>query len=219
MRFLHIPSYSLSDPLPTLREHLRELEPYESIGLVATAQHLNRIDEVARFLKANGKNVSIGGQILGCRHDAALKLDVDCFLYIGSGRFHPLGLAMKTDKPVYILNPLSNILDKITHEEKKRWLGKRKGAISRAIESETFGIMVSTKDGQFSLKKALEMKKKLKERGKHAYIFAADELSPNNLLPFKVDCWVNTACPRIAGDEYNRPVVNPDELSELMAYI
>jgi 2-(3-amino-3-carboxypropyl)histidine synthase len=160
----------------------------------------------------------VGGQILGCRQDNALKLDVDCFLYIGSGRFHPLGVALKTDKPVYILNPLSGVLDSITPDEKKRWLGKRKGAISRAMESRTFGLMVSTKDGQFNIKKAMELKKRLKEKGKEAVIFAADELSPNNLLPFKVDCWVNTACPRIAGDEYNRPVINADELAEILEY-
>jgi 2-(3-amino-3-carboxypropyl)histidine synthase len=219
MRVLHIPCVSLSDPLPTLEANIEKLQGHMAVGLVATAQHLDRIDSIGKYLKSKGKEVENGGQILGCRHDRALKLDVDCFLYIGSGRFHPLGLALKTDKPVYMLNPISGVMDVITAQEKKRWLGKRKGAVSRALESKCFGIMVSTKDGQFNFKNALELKKKLEERGREAVIFAAEELTPNNLLPFKVDCWVNTACPRIAGDEYNRPVINAEELDELLSLI
>jgi 2-(3-amino-3-carboxypropyl)histidine synthase len=219
MRVLHIPCYSRADPLPALREHIGRLQPYGSVGLVATAQHLNRLDDVREFLESMGKKVEAGGQILGCRQENALKLDAECYLYIGSGRFHPLGVALKTDKPVFILNPLSGVLDQVTEAEKRKWLGRRKGAMARALESNTFGIMVSTKDGQYSMKKAMEIKKKLKAKGREAFIFAADELSPNNLLPFRVDCWVNTACPRIEGDEYNRPVVNAEELDRILPYL
>jgi len=219
MRVLHIPCYSLDDPLPALREHIRLLEPYGSVGLVATAQHLNRLDAVKAFLESEGKRVAVGGQVLGCRQDNAIGLDVDCILYIGSGRFHPLGIAYRTEKPVYMLNPLSGVLDRITDLEKKRWLGRRKGAIMRALDARTFGIMVSTKDGQFDMKRAVELKGRLEARGKEAFIFAAEELSPGNLLAFRVDVWVNTACPRMAGDEYNRPVVNALELEGLLADI
>jgi 2-(3-amino-3-carboxypropyl)histidine synthase len=218
MKVLYIPCHSNADPLPTLQQNLQMLAPYGSIGIVGTAQHMHRLDDVARLLKSTGKKVHVGGQILGCRQQAALKLDVDCILYVGSGRFHPLGVALKTDKPLFMLNPLSQVMDRITDDEKRRWLGKRKGAMARALESQVFGIMVSTKDGQMNLKAALKLKKQLEKKGKQAYIVAAQELSPNNLLPFKVDCWINTACPRIAGDEYNRPVVNRDEIEELIGY-
>jgi len=219
MRVLHIPCYSLSNPLPILEDNFNSLQDYSSFGIVGTAQHLKELDSVAKFLKANGKKALVGGQVLGCRQANALKLDVDCFIYVGSGRFHPLGIAVKTDKPVFMLNPLSGVLDRISEHERKRWVGKRKGAIARAFESQTFGILVSTKGGQFSLKQALQLKKKLESKGKEAFIFSAEELSPNNLLPFKVDCWVNTACPRIAGDEYNRPVVNAEELEEIIKHL
>jgi 2-(3-amino-3-carboxypropyl)histidine synthase len=205
--------------LPVLERHFREFAPFERIGIVGTAQHLNRLEDVGSFLESKGKTASVGGQILGCRQENALKLDVDCFLYVGSGRFHPLGVALKSDKPVFVLNPLSGQLDRVTEAEKKKWVGRRKGALARALEAKTFGIMVSFKAGQFNLKKALELKKKLESRGREAFIFAAEELSPVNLLPFKVDCWVNTACPRIAGDEYHRPVVNADELDGLLSHM
>jgi len=207
------------DPLPVLKDHLSELRPYRRVGLVATAQHLNRLPEVKDFLESHGKEVEVGGQILGCRQDNALRLGADCYLYIGSGRFHPLGVSFKTDKPVFILNPFSQALDKITDDEKRRWLGKRKGAISRALNSDVFGIMVSLKSGQFNLKKALKLKETLEGKGREAFIFAAQELTPNNLLPFKVDCWVNTACPRIEGDEYNRPVVNAEDLEGFLIHL
>jgi 2-(3-amino-3-carboxypropyl)histidine synthase len=79
--------------------------------------------------------------------------------------------------------------------------------------------MVSTKDGQFNLGKALELKDRLESKNREALIFAGDELTPNNLLPFRVDCWVNTACPRLVEDKYHRPVVNSEELEEFINYL
>jgi 2-(3-amino-3-carboxypropyl)histidine synthase len=216
MRVLHIPCYSLSDPLPILADGLGILKEHSSAVVVGTAQHLNRLQDIADYLRSKGMKADVGGQVLGCFQDSALGLDADCILYVGSGRFHPLGIAFKCDKPVYMLNPLSGVLDRITDEEKRRWLGRRKGAISRALNSQTFGIMVSTKDGQFDLKGALKLKARLEDAGKEAFIFAAEELSPSNLLPFRVDCWINTACPRIAGDEYHRPVINADDIECLI---
>lgn len=219
MRVLHIPCYSMADPLPALEEHVGELDGYSSIGLVGTAQHLNRLDDIKSFLESGGKRVEVGGQVLGCRQDNALNLDVECILYVGSGRFHPLGIALKTDRQVFILNPLSGVLDRISEEEKKKVLGRRKAALKRALESNVFGILVSTKSGQYDLDKALELRKKLKYTGREAYLIAGDELTPPNLLSFKVDCMVNTACPRIREDEYHRPVVNAADLEEFLRYM
>lgn len=94
---------------------------------------------------------------------------------------------------------------------------KQKARITKAHAAETFGILVSTKDGQYRLKKAEELKSKIEAKGKKAYLFVGDELSPNNLLPFKVDCWINTACPRITDDEHNKPVLNLGEIEYLFA--
>ena len=217
MKVLHIPCFSLSDPLPVLQENVGKLKAYSSVGLIATAQHLNKIDGVARFLEEKGKRVLVGGQVLGCSQHAALRIQdkVECFLYIGSGRFHPIGVALKTAKPVFVLNSISRVFDLIKDEERESWQRKQKARISRAAAAETFGILVSTKDGQFNLKKAEDLKKKIKAKGRKAFIFTGGELSPENLLPFKVDCWINTACPRITDDEHSKPVLNPEELEYL----
>jgi 2-(3-amino-3-carboxypropyl)histidine synthase len=216
MKVLHIPCYSRKDPLPTLQKNLDKLSDYESITLTATAQHMDRLDDIIKTLEENGKIVYNAGQVLGCRQEDVLESDTDCILYVGSGRFHPLGIALKTEKPVYMLNPLSEVVDIISDDEKTKWIRKRKGAIMRALEAYTYGIMVSTKDGQMRFSKALEIAEKIRRRGKKAFIFAADELNPPNLLPFKVDVWINTACPRLSQDIFQRPVIESDELIDFI---
>ena len=75
--------------------------------------------------------------------------------------------------------------------------------------SKNIGILVSTKTGQNRFKDAVNLKKKLKD--KDCYLFAADIIDLNQLenFPF-IECWVNTACPRIADDRTG--IVNIDEI-------
>jgi 2-(3-amino-3-carboxypropyl)histidine synthase len=207
---LHIPCFSQADPIPVLKRNIRALKDYQRILVVSSVQHMNRLDDVASALNAQGKEASVGGQILGCNQDNAIKKDTDCVLYVGSGRFHPLGIALKTGLPVYVLNPLSQVLDSLSVDEVKRYMGRRKAALKRMLESEVFGVLVSTKEGQMNIEKAFEVKAFLEENGRKAYIISAQELSPQNILPFRVDCLVNTACPRMDADEYHRPIVNAD---------
>ena len=76
------------------------------------------------------------------------------------------------------------------------------------LSSKNIGILVSIKPGQYNLKKAFALKKKL--RDKKCYIFLSDNIGAEQLenFPF-IECWVNTACPRIAD---NLNVVNISEL-------
>ena len=98
----------------------------KNLGVVTTTQFLNKIDEIKNYLGKNGKNVFIDkekqrneGQLLGCDVGAATKIQdkVDAFLYIGSGEFHPLGVALQTNKDVFTFNPVSNIFDKLDNKE------------------------------------------------------------------------------------------------------
>ncbi|MFH1721127.1 MAG: diphthamide synthesis protein [Candidatus Altiarchaeota archaeon] len=220
MKVLHIPCHSKADPLFALKENVKRLKSYSNVGLMASAQHLNQLDKIRDFLVGEGISASIGEQILGCQ----IKPDMidcgsepDCYVYIGSGRFHPLGLALKTDKPVFILNPLSNVFDEVSNEEKEKWFKRKKGRLTVAAAAETFGILVCTKSGQFDLNKAKNLKVDLEKKNKKAYIFAGAEITPDNLLPFKVDAWINTGCPRIVDDEHEKPIVNAEELKEIFS--
>jgi len=85
----------------------------DKLGLVTTTQFLDIIKEVKFFLEKNNKEVFIDkekqvneGQLLGCDVGAAEKIQdkVDAYLYIGSGEFHPLAVALKTKKEVFTFN-------------------------------------------------------------------------------------------------------------------
>jgi len=214
MKKIFIPAYLKRDPLPSVKKALERLKKYERIGLITTAQHLNQLQKIEEFLARNGKIPVEGGQILGCNLTNAKKIEgkVDCFLYIGSGKFHPLGIAILTDKPVVIANPYSDSSSVISEEDKKRYFKRRKGQVMRALTAEVFGILISTKDGQFNLKGAIEIKRRIEKRGKKAFLFAGSEITPDNLLPFDVDSWINTACPRLIDGYFEKPILNPGEL-------
>jgi len=200
----------------------------KQVGLVTTAQHGDFLDEAKKILEKNGFDVIIGygfsrikfaGQVLGCNFSAAtsVKDDVDLFLFIGSGDFHPLGLMLSTGKPVIACDPYTN---KVKYKEledlKDIVLRQRYGAIARSQDAKSFGILVSTKKGQQRMELALEMKKKLENKGKKPYIIALNYFLPSNIETFRnIDCFVSVACPRIAIDDYMQyetPIITPVEL-------
>lgn len=211
---IFIPAYLRKDVIPSVKKALDMLGDCKRVGLVSTAQHLDQLGDVREFLSGHGKVPVEGGQILGCNLGNARKIEgeVDCFLYIGSGRFHPLGIAISTNKPVVIANPCSDSSDIIPVEDVKRHIKRRRGMIARALDAQVFGILVSTKSGQFNLKKAVLIKQKLEGGEKKAFIFTGSEITPDNLLGFKVDSWINTACPRLVDDPFDKPILNPEDL-------
>ncbi len=176
------------------------------LGVVTTIQHLHKLDEVISQLKEAVK----GGQVLGCNVDSAKQIagKVDAFLFIGSGEFHPVAIALETEKKVFKWNPLTKQLLVVKDEEVEKYKKRRKGALARFLSSNKIGILVSTKHGQSRMDKAMKLAEK---KDKEYYIFAFDTLNISDLenFPF-IQCWVNTACPRIADEKPN--IVNVDEI-------
>jgi 2-(3-amino-3-carboxypropyl)histidine synthase len=198
------------------------LEGYKRIGLVTTTQHLHLLDQIADFLEQNGKDILMSkgtgttrGQVLGCNFSAIKNIDADAFLYVGSGNFHALGIKLFTDKLVVVADPYLGEARKID-EFADRILRIRFARITKAMEAEKFGIIVSSKKGQSRLELAKILKKILEEEGKEAFILLLDDVSPDRLLPFmELDAFVMTACPRIAIDDskmYKKPLLTPQEL-------
>jgi len=174
----------------------------KTVGLITTAQHKHQLKEIKQMIEKAGKHAVVGGQILGCDVSAAKKIEkeVDAFLYIGSGEFHPLGVALETSRRVIIANPLTHEVGEIRKEDIERYKKKQKGALLKFLSSKEIGIIVSTKPGQEKLKKAFELKKRLKD--KNCYIFAGDVIKEEDLEDFPfIECWVNTACPRFADEK------------------
>jgi arCOG04112 universal archaeal diphthamide biosynthesis domain protein len=190
------------------------------IGLITTVQHVHKLEDVASILEEHGKEcvicagdskIAYPGQVLGCNFSAARKEECDEYLYIGSGQFHPLGVSLATKKRVLIADPFVN---ELRDADSSRILRQRSAAIAKSLDAEVFGIVVSTKPGQERMGLAEELKNMAKKHGKDAHIFTMDLVTPDQLLQFKVDAFVNTACPRLAIDEVGRfhsPMLTPIE--------
>ena len=166
------------------------------LGVVTTIQHLWQIDKVVTQVKG-----VLCGQVLGCRTERADKSKVSGFLFVGSGKFHPLAVAMNTGKTVYCYDPMTKKLTKIDKEEIEKIQKGKQAAYVKYLASDVIGILVSTKTGQNQMKRAKTFIESRKNDGKKYYLFAFDTLNVPWLehFPF-VQAWVNTACPRISED-------------------
>src|SRR5208282_2323447 len=86
------------------------------LGLVASVQHLDLVEPLSGALRRRGYSVRFGtgdrrlayaAQALGCNYTGAESVasEVDAFLFLGTGQFHPIGLAFAVDRPVHALDP------------------------------------------------------------------------------------------------------------------
>jgi 2-(3-amino-3-carboxypropyl)histidine synthase len=147
----------------------------------------------------------------------AIAKRVDAYLYIGSGTFHPIQIALETNKTVFTADPYTGMIGKVGKEEIDERKRRIKGAYISYLHAEKIGILVSTKKGQNRLKDAQKLKNKLTKQKKAAYIFLFNTLDFTQLNNFPdIDCWVNTSCPRMAiedADKFIKPVINIDDLN------
>lgn len=215
-------------PIKKLLPKVKSLLKGKNIKIVTTAQHLNLLGEISSYLSSEGFNPLISkgderifseGQILGCNYSSVHneKRPFDSILFIGSGLFHPIGLILSTNKPVITLDPFSGDIKRDELDKKKEdLLKKRYMTISIAKNCTSFGILVSTKPGQQQIEKANKSKAIIKKQKKNAYVFILNEITPFALENFpQIDCFVSTACPRIAIDDmnqYKKPIITWTEL-------
>jgi len=200
------------------------LNSWKKIGLVTTVQHIDDLDEAREVLSSAGKEVYIGdacdvlhpGQILGCNYLNAKSIapDVEAFLFLGGGRFHPLGLALATMKPVVAADPFEEKAYSLD-DDLRRMLRKRWAEIEEARKAEIYGVIIGLKPGQNRLEAAFEVRNALRQKGKKAYLLALREITATSLAQFPVfEAYINTACPRISLDEpsiFPRPVLTLKE--------
>ena len=207
-----------------IEQSLNNLKDYKIINLVTTVQHIHQYEQFKQYYIDNGKQIITGdskyksvypGQVLGCDINAALQNidEVECVVIVGAGRFHYLALPSE-NKPVLVINPYTHEI-KFVEDEIKKHQKKIQGQVVMATEGKTFGILVSTKSGQYDLQLAEKLKNKLIKHNKQAVILIANEFTPENLTNFNsFDAYLNTACPRLAEDyqELGKPVVSIEHL-------
>lgn len=216
---IYIETNSDLDVIPVLDKAVPLLKG--TIGLVTTAQHMHKLKAMKQHLEEHGVKVVLGktglrtkpGQVLGCDFTSAINADANMMLYVGSGRFHSLGVAYFTGKKTLQANPYENTVVEINASqwEKEKWL-----RISKASKANSFGIVYSQKPGQKNFALAESLKK---IAGDNAQLISLNMITPERIdyLPF--DAFVITACPRIVIDDwknYKKPVLLPDEFKELL---
>jgi len=226
LRYNRVFFYDLPGPPLASMAFVDAAEPMlpKRVALLTTTQFRHWLPEIKQHLEEKGHLVRIGepdrrvayaGQLLGCDYHTATVVDreVDGYLYIGTGDFHPLGVAILIDKPVIIADPERGTARDLK-EVRDRVLRQRHAAIVRAQDARVFGIIVSKKIGQSRMEMATELKALAEKHGRQANLFLMDLVAPDLLQGYRVDAWVNTACPRIAIEDilqYKQPMLTPQE--------
>lgn len=192
----------------------------KKIALFTTIQYYNSLEEIKKQLQQaeieveliESRHALLPGQILGCSIEK-FNRDVEAFLYIGDGRFHPLALTYNNDKKIFTYNPMTKDFSELSEKDIERFKKRRNAAISSFLASKIIGVLITTKYGQNRIELALQLEKKYPE--KEFFYLIADDIVPENLenFPF-IECFVNTACPRIIDDyeRFHKPVINIADL-------
>jgi 2-(3-amino-3-carboxypropyl)histidine synthase len=193
------------------------------LGLVASVQHLDLVPRFEAAARARGiefvtgqgdRRLAYPVQALGCNYTSAEQVAgrVKGFVFLGTGQFHPRGLAFAVDRPVWALDPLTGQLD--PPMDRARLLRDRWLLIAQCRDARKWGVLVSTFAGQNRSPTALALIRKARSRGLDAEALVFGRLDPSDLVGRDFDAYVNTACPRIALDDsslYPRPVLTPPE--------
>ncbi|MDG5759381.1 diphthamide biosynthesis enzyme Dph2 [Natronococcus sp. A-GB1] len=218
-KVIYVPLFSNVEVQPIMEEALDTLEDpdeTEGVGLVTTAQHMNRYEEMTEFLEERGYDVQSRrgderltheGQVLGCNY-ASADVPADQVLYVGGGKFHPLGLAMEhPEKHVVIADPVNNV---VTVADTEKFLKQRYASVHKAMDAQKWGVIFCTKIGQGRWDQAQE----ILADNDDAYLITMDEVTPDRLRNFNMDAFVNTGCPRITtddGPQFHKPMLTPGE--------
>ncbi|MDD4983247.1 MAG: diphthamide biosynthesis enzyme Dph2 [Candidatus ainarchaeum sp.] len=212
-KVIYWPTYydMASKDLDVLVKNIDEKLKQKKIVFVGPIQYSKIIKELekrvrlAKVIKTTKTGLLNENQILGC--DTSILDDitdkVDAIVYIGDGNFHISALAQKVQ--IYQLEDL----DIVPYDQKDEIRGK---IMSEYIfkNAKNIGILVTSKVGQNNFLVAEKIYTKLKKLGKNPYLLIADFISYDKIMGLKLDCIVNTACPRIIDDKenYKMPLIN-----------
>jgi len=202
-----------------------------TIGLSASIQHVNTLRVIRDILLNHdfkpiippAMNGLFEGQVLGCIYSLPLSIDniVDVHLVIAGGRFHALGLAMISSKPVLGVDPYREELWDAT-EYARRVLMKRLYVVNKIrndVNMRIAGVIAGVKPGQYRLNIVNKVLNILENHGFESYVFFVRDLNIDRLIAidnaFKPDFYIVTSCPRLPIDDlsdFYKPVITPGEL-------
>jgi len=215
------------DPLGALMKDLDKVRA--RVGLVATAQHVHLLPSVQMALTSAGRTVLIGkgdartaspGQVLGCNVTSAFSImnEVEQFVFLGSGYFHPLAVSLGTGLPVLCVDPYRGIVDDISGA-KEKVIRQRYAAMAKAMAAKDWLVLLCDKPGQKRYALAIRCRDTLRGKGMRADIVQMNEVRAEALLPYRAEAAVSTACPRLAiddGPHYPIPLLTPWEMEMVL---
>jgi 2-(3-amino-3-carboxypropyl)histidine synthase len=221
--FLDAPSRL--DVGPAVRASLELLGRGGRIGVLTTTQHKHELEKAVGILRdagfravvgQGGKRLAFPGQVLGCDLSAAREVvhEVDTFLVVGGGSFHAVGVAMATQRPVVIADVETGEARRID-EDLDRVLRRRSATIGKAMDADTFGIIIEGRPGQRRWGLARSLRDDLNDAGRRPVLLVMKNITPERLVSIGMDAYVNTACPRLTVDDqslFPMPILTPGEL-------
>tara|TARA_Y100000310_G_scaffold124700_1_gene123407 strand:+ start:32805 stop:33539 length:735 start_codon:yes stop_codon:yes gene_type:complete len=198
-------------------ETLLYLSKFKKVALYASVQFVSLLDRVKEQLEeinvewviSKASRTSIEGQLLGC-NNYGLNLDkeVDCFLYVGDGKFHPLALVygqkdIVERKEVVVNDPLQKKMFLLSVDDVSGILQKYRASLIKFMSSDTVGVIHTIKPGQEQFKASIPLENKFPN--KKFYHFIDNNINFNHLEDFPfIQVWVNTACPRVGLDDQEK---------------
>ena len=183
---------------------IQSLKLPKNIAITYSIQYKDIAEKIRTILSKNHKIIQFL-QVLGCSK-LRFQKNIQAILLISSGEFHAVSLLLESNLPVYILE--SDKLRRISQEQINSLKKRRLASYVKFLNAEKIGILISTKPGQENLKKAINIKAKLKN--KNSYLFIGNEINPTQFENFpEIKTWVNTACPRL---DFDSSVINMRDL-------
>jgi len=201
------------------------------IIMFSTLQSESTAKQIIKSIKKDNDlkgRVIFAGRFVGCNVKLLSDKKADAFLFIGSGRFHVVMLAssiianaIKKQKgftinkkipKVYTID-LDGRLDTINYSN---IIKTKKIKYFKFVNSKKIGIIISLKPGQFNMKAALNIEKKIKKFRKEVYMFVSDNINVNQLQDYNVDLWITSACP---GLSLEKNMINIDELNVFLGLL
>ncbi|MCF7860861.1 2-(3-amino-3-carboxypropyl)histidine synthase subunit [Candidatus Woesearchaeota archaeon] len=172
----------------------------KKIALVAAIQYIPLLQQVRKILETEGFDIEVPklssdtpGQILGCDNLVSDR----AVLCIADGNFHPTAIRSEA----YIMHPDGRIapLEPKTN--------RQKAAYVKFLSSDRIGVLISTKPGQNHIEVAENKILERKYPNKRFYYFISNQIGDMTDFNF-IDCFVNTACPRLADDKFQKPILD-----------
>ncbi len=194
----------------------------KKVALYAPIQHVHQLNILEKILSekslkpihgSGDQRVKHPGQVLGCNYSVKVE-DADHHLYLGTGKFHPLGLSLSLNENILTYNPYTQEIDEINEKDRDKFKRKRFASISKAEECSKIGIIISNKKGQSRYELAKELLRNSKDKNLKSVLIELDEIKKKSMTNFQLDCIVNTACPRITlddSDKFDPIILSPDE--------